>query len=174
METIMIVFSEIQRQTQKWIYFLIVILLLVLIFGLIQQLVFGKPFGNPSVRNWVLPLFLIIPLGLFIFLRMNVLETGISKKGIEYRFKPYHSQTRLIQWNEIDKCYVRVYSPVREFGGWGVRFSIRDGGKALNVKGNYGIQLELKNGQKLLIGTQKPGEAKRVLLSLNINEDGTV
>ena len=174
METIMIVFNEVQRQTQKWIYFLILILLLVVIFGMVQQLVFGKPFGNPSVRNWVLPLFLIIPLGLFIFLRLNVLHTEISEAGIQYKFSPYHSHTRSIQWNEIDKCYVRVYSPVKEFGGWGVRFSIRDGGKALNVKGNYGIQLELKNGEKLLIGTQKPEEAKQVLESLKSHQDGTV
>jgi hypothetical protein len=33
----------------------------------------------------------------------------------------------------------------------------------MNVSGDIGIQLEFKNGQKLLIGTQKQAEAKSVL-----------
>ena len=42
--------------------------------------------------------------------------------------------------------------------------------KAINVSGDIGIQLELKNGKKLLIGTQKEAEAKSVLQTYqNIN-----
>jgi len=36
-------------------------------------------------------------------------------------------------------------------------------GKAINVSGNIGVQLILKNGDKILIGTQKKEEALRVL-----------
>lgn len=34
-------------------------------------------------------------------------------------------------------------------------------GTAYNVRGRYGIQLELIDGSKILIGTQKKGTGKR-------------
>ena len=36
-------------------------------------------------------------------------------------------------------------------------------GKAYNVRGRYGIQLELIDGSKILIGTQKTEQAKEVV-----------
>jgi len=173
MEPIMKVFNEVQRQTQKWIYFLLLIILLLFLFGIVQQLILGKPFGNHPVKDWALPVFGLIPVGLLIFVRLNILQTEISEKGINYQYKPYHGNERTISWEEIDKCYVRVYSPIKEFGGWGLRVSLKDGGRALNVAGSTGIQLELKNGDRLLLGTQKPEEAKRVLDNLNLASDGT-
>lgn len=173
METTMTVFNEVQRQTQKWIYFLILIILLVFLFGIVQQLIFGKPFGNQPAKNWVLVIIGLIPLGLLIFVRLNILHTEISERGISYQYKPYHGSERTIAWDEIDKCYVRVYSPMKEFGGWGLRISLKDGGRALNVAGRYGIQLEMKSGEKLLLGTQKPEEASHVLDNLNVASDGT-
>ena len=40
-----------------------------------------------------------------------------------------------------------------DYGGWGIKEGPK--GKALIVKGNKGLQLFLKSGEKLLIGTQK-------------------
>ena len=51
---------------------------------------------------------------------------------------------------------MRKYSPLREFGGWGYR--VGPGGKAFNMQGNMGLQLEMMGGEKLLIGTRKPEE----------------
>jgi hypothetical protein len=59
------------------------------------------------------------------------------------------------------KCYVRKYKPLAEFGGWGLRFGVS--GKAYNISGNKGLQLELTNNKKLLIGTQKPEELSEAL-----------
>jgi len=36
-------------------------------------------------------------------------------------------------------------------------------GRALNMSGNMGLQLELKDGKKLLIGTQKFEELEQLL-----------
>ncbi|MFB6257265.1 MAG: hypothetical protein ABEH38_01110 [Flavobacteriales bacterium] len=36
----------------------------------------------------------------------------------------------------------------------------------MNVAGSKGIQLELKSGKRLLIGTQRPEEAKEALQKL--------
>lgn len=40
-----------------------------------------------------------------------------------------------------------------EFGGWGIRFG--KSGKAVNLKGNMGIQFLFHVGRKLLIGTNQ-------------------
>ena len=63
----------------------------------------------------------------------------------------------------ISKVYVRKYSPLADYGGWGLRFSMSGQGKAYNVSGNVGLQLEFSNGKKLLIGTRKPDELSSVL-----------
>ena len=62
----------------------------------------------------------------------------------------------------MEQCYVRKYSPLREYGGWGVRGSFGKN-KAYNVKGNQGIQIELKKGGKVLVGTQRKTEAQQVI-----------
>lgn len=62
---------------------------------------------------------------------------------------------------------MRLYRPIKEFGGWGMRTAFNGkNGKAYNVSGNVGIQLELKNGSKTLLGTQKGKEAKSANESL--------
>ncbi|APG66435.1 hypothetical protein LPB136_06055 [Tenacibaculum todarodis] len=73
---------------------------------------------------------------------------------------------RNIPWKEIEKAHVRTYDPITEYGGWGLKggaFWNKKNGKAINISGDIGIQLELKNGKKLLIGTQKENEANQVL-----------
>ena len=63
-------------------------------------------------------------------------------------------------------------SPIQEYGGWGYRTSFgKKKGSAYNVKGDKGIQIELKTGKKLLIGTQKEDEAQQVIgRYFNIND----
>ena len=51
-------------------------------------------------------------------------------------------------------------------GGFGLRYSFKYG-RAVNVAGNFGIQLELKTGKKLLIGTSRPEEVEKVLNNIN-------
>jgi len=70
------------------------------------------------------------------------------------RFFPLTHQE--IPFKDIVSCEVRTYSPIREFGGWGIRYG--RGTKAYNVSGNRGIQLELSNGKRVLIGSQRPEE----------------
>lgn len=82
------------------------------------------------------------------------LRTVITEDGLEVKFWPFGR--RRIFKSEIKSARVRKYSPLREFGGWGVRFG--PGGKAFNMQGNMGLQLEMKDGDKLLVGTRKPEE----------------
>jgi hypothetical protein len=95
---------------------------------------------------------------LFVFMR---LETVIDRKGCSVRYIPLLWKFRTISWDNVEKAYVRKYNPVTEFGGWGIK-SLRNS-KAYNLYGNTGLQLELKNGKKILVGTQSPEEIEEIL-----------
>ncbi|MDX1544830.1 MAG: hypothetical protein R3214_12880 [Christiangramia sp.] len=106
-------------------------------------------------------------LGFILFLLIAVmfwiarLHTRIDKTGISTRFEPYGIFKRSYKWNDISKVYVRKYKPFMEYGGWGIRGSKKS--KAYNVSGNMGIQIITKKGERLLIGTQKPTAAEKVI-----------
>jgi hypothetical protein len=56
------------------------------------------------------------------------------------------------------------YDPAAEYGGYG----IRSGAKRLAyiASGNRGVQVELSDGRKLLIGSERPGELARSIIQL--------
>ena len=49
------------------------------------------------------------------------LETRIDEKGIFTYFRPFGFTKKFFSWDEIRECYVRQYSPISEYGGWGYR-----------------------------------------------------
>lgn len=82
------------------------------------------------------------------------LKTTITDDGIEVRFWPF--MRRRIFRSEIVEARVRKYSPIGEYGGWGIKYG--KSGKCYNTQGDMGLQLRLKDGKKVLIGTQRPEE----------------
>ncbi|HEY0057553.1 MAG TPA: hypothetical protein VGB56_00375, partial [Flavisolibacter sp.] len=92
------------------------------------------------------------------------LVTRICNDGIYVRYPPLQGSFSRFTWENIDRVYIRTYSPLREFGGWGIRFGVM--GTAYNVSGTVGMQLILKNGSKFLIGTNKPEDIASVLQRL--------
>lgn len=137
-------FTEKQRFTQWWLW-------------LIMILVVASAFYYEE-STLEMAVALIIPIFLFVL----SLETEISKEGISVRFFPFHLKKKFFSWDEIAKAEVREYSPLLEYGGWGIRRG--KSGVAYNVKGNMGLQLVLKSGKKILIGTQKTEELKQILV----------
>lgn len=60
---------------------------------------------------------------------------------------------------------MRTYSPLSEYGGWGYKGGL---GKAYSTGGRQGLQLVLANGDRLLLGTQRPAEMRLILGRLRI------
>ena len=48
-----------------------------------------------------------------------------------------------------------------EYVGWGLRYGVRS--KAYSVGGNTGIEILLRNGKRIIIGTQRAEEAKKMV-----------
>ena len=61
---------------------------------------------------------------------------------------------RQIPLREIASAEAVTYLPLADYGGWGIRGWGRD--VALNARGNRGVQVALRDGRRILIGSQRP------------------
>ncbi|UYZ59107.1 hypothetical protein [Hymenobacter latericus] len=93
------------------------------------------------------------------------LETRLDAAGVHYRMAPLHRTWRHRAWSQISRAYVRSYSPLGEYGGWGLRGL--GSNRALNIAGFDGLQLELHDGSRLLLGTQRPAKLQQALDALS-------
>ncbi|WP_193316052.1 hypothetical protein [Flavicella marina] len=155
------VFIEEQRFTQRWLLIVIFISMIPPIAIIINTYVKSNQMSTTEFIS-ALTLVTLSCCVIFIF----KLKTRIDEFGIHYKFFPFHIRKRIISWNEITSIEVRKYDAVSKYGGWGLKggaFWNKNKGQAINVKGDIGIQLLLKKGKKLLIGTQKKEEAIQVI-----------
>ncbi|MFY1047854.1 hypothetical protein [Chryseobacterium sp. GP-SGM7] len=151
-------FCEKQHFRQWWLWSILIFVLGVSIYNFTDSLEYfstGELIASSSVSVIIFILFFIIKL-----------ETKIDELGIRVRFFPFHLQFRYFQWKNVEKAFIREYSPITEYGGWGLRGGMFGNGKAYNISGNIGLQLVFKDGKKLLIGTQKSEEINQFLAEI--------
>lgn len=154
----MILFSEKQQFRQWWIW---LILLFPFATNIWQNYKENQTF-QLNFKSIYFVVFLIVII-IFFFFWIMTLKTEITTEGVSVQFFPFHLKPRFFPWQNIKSIYVRKYSPLREYGGWGLRVGIFGKGTAYNVSGNIGIQLEIIPNKKLLIGTRQPEEVKFAL-----------
>lgn len=160
-----ILFSETQRFRQWWLWACLFALDGLFIFGIYEQILNGRAFGDKPASDAGLIFFSLIPFLLTAFFLMLRLETIVKDSGIYVRFYLFHLKVKHFPWVDIDRAYIKKYNALLEYGGWGVRVGFGKG-PAYNVSGNMGLQLVFNNKEKLLIGTRRPEELSRVLQKL--------
>ena len=145
-------FSEQQKFIQGWIGFILIGVFLFSFYGIYQQIIVGAPFGQQPMSNTGLTLFSLLMLGVTALFSILQLNTEIDDHEIRIVFVPLIK--RRIPWDEIKRIEVVDYGFV---GGWGIRPWTRYG-TVYNTRGRHGVAIELNNGKKCLIGTQKVSE----------------
>ncbi|WP_207533233.1 hypothetical protein [Desertivirga arenae] len=158
-----VLFTERQRFNQWWLWLILLGINGLFIFGVYKQVLGGQQFGDKPMSNEGL----LFATGLTIMLTVLFinfrLETQIKRDGIYVRFFPFHFSYKHFTWDKISKSFVRKYRPLSEYGGWGLRLGLFGKGKAYNVSGDKGLQLEFTDHNRLLIGTNKPEELTATL-----------
>jgi hypothetical protein len=150
-------YTETQRFTQWWLWLILI--------GVWSSMVYSLITAPPQTDTAVYVSFgigILLPL---LFWQMK-LTTRITQEGIYVRFFPFHFKEKFFAWESISASYVRTYSPLMEYGGWGIKYGFSGQGLVYNVAGNVGLQLNFKEGDPVLIGTQKGEEVKAVLAEL--------
>ena len=157
-----IVFTEVQRFRQVWLWALLLAVSLPLLglfgYGMVKQLVLDQPWGSKPMSDTALlivgSLTVLSGLGLPLLFFAMKMATVVGRTGISLRFLPFGKEE--IAFADIAEAAARSYSAIGEYGGWGVRSGGK--GKAYNVSGDRGVQLVLRNGTRLLIGSQRADE----------------
>jgi Family of unknown function (DUF6141) len=115
---------------------------------------------QPLLSNALLwPAFAVTVVVAVWFLRCK-LVTEVSNDGLFIYFV-WLWPVRIIPWTEIRSVETRTYRPIRDFGGWGVRWAAR--GIVYHARGNRGVRLVLASGERVLIGSQRPEELARAV-----------
>jgi len=165
-------FVEVQYSRQPWLWAVVLlpVCATVAIFGylVIEQVVFGRPVGNHPMSNQgllaVSLLVLLFDAGLLaLFLGAN-LRTEVRDDGLYIRYRPFHFSFHRVPLQDVVQVQAVTYSPLREYGGWGIRYTRR--GKAYNPMGNRGVKLDYRDGRHLLIGSQRPDELAAAISSV--------
>lgn len=149
-------YREDQHFSQWWLWVIVLGVAAVAWWAFIQQVFVGKAFGDNAAPNWAVALiWVVIGLGLPFLFEVLRLSVEVLPDAVRVRFRPLHE--RVIPIAEVAKVEARKYNALKEYGGWGIKGW--SGKKmAYNVKGSWGVELTLKDGRRVLIGTQKPQE----------------
>lgn len=149
-------YKEEQRFTQFWIWLIMAFIGGLWIWQVVQQIFMGIPFGNNPAPDIVVILMGIFPLGGILLFRYLTLKTIIDDEGVHYRFSPFQKKGKVIKLADILRYEVKEYSPIKDYGGWGIRWGLGKNGTAYNVSGNKGVLFEMKNNKRFMLGTQHP------------------
>jgi hypothetical protein len=166
-------YLEIQRFRQPWLWSILITVWISVIgaFGFVvdRQLVQDISYGNSSMNDSGLKVSLVLAFvlvtALIILFAKAKLITQLDKKFISYKYHPLHKSYRKIAWKSVSKCEVVTYQPVSHYGGWGIRAG--KNGKVFSVSGNRGLQIVLRTGERILIGTTKVNELSMAINKLN-------
>ncbi len=149
-------FKEKQKFSQWWLWIILIGIGIIPIIGLYKQLILKQIFGDNPMSDFgliVFSFFIFLIIGIFFLI---TLETRITNEGIQMKFIPFVQKR--IRWDEIKNAELVKYG----FSGFGIRISLKYG-TIYNIKGKNGLFIELKNGEKILIGTQKQNELKKIV-----------
>jgi len=139
-----------KQSYSNWVILLLTILWLLMILAPLYQL----------EESRVLIIVSAIYLPIVFFLWMHQLTTYVYSDHIQVKIWPVN---KTILFHEISEWYIREYSPIKEYGGWGIRTTSGRKRIAYNMRGNIGLQIILKNDKRILIGTQRPEELEKTL-----------
>lgn len=99
---------------------------------------------------------ILLPLTITLFLFFLKLSIKMDKNYFMFKMFPFHWSYRKIKLEEISNATVKEYNTDRTFHGWGMGIPWNRNYKSYTVKGYKAVEILLKNGKKIFIGTQRP------------------
>lgn len=151
-----IAFKENQKFTQWWLWLILFGIGVVPVFGIYKQLILGEKFGDNQMSDSGLIIFSLFVMSLIALFWFIKLKTVINQNKIEMSFFPFVKKS--VNWKDVKQAEIVNYG----FVGYGIRLGSKYG-IIYNIKGNKGLAIELQNGNKFVIGTQKEAELNTIL-----------
>ena len=142
------------------------VLLLLLVLGMLLPigiLFYTMSIGQSNRSEFTLSTIAIVAIEIPIFALFyyTKLETIVTSEGLGYRWWPLQNNYRLIFKDDIVKVSIRR-GPIFNYGiHWMPSY-----GWVHNVRGREGLQIKMRSGKRLFIGSQQINELKSVLETL--------
>jgi hypothetical protein len=154
-------YREEQSFRQWWVWLLVVAAAAPAWWIFVQQIILGCPLGESPPADWSASVvWVAVGLGLPLLFWSIKLTTEVTADQLVIRYRPL--TRRIISLADIQEATVRTYRPVAEYGGWGLKgWSRRN--IAYNVSGRQGVQLVLRDGRRIMLGSQSPEELARAI-----------
>lgn len=148
-------YREVNSAKPAWIWPILIFAAGLVWYGFFEQVVGGRPFGDNPGPDWVIWVsWLLAGIGLPVFLVVARLIVTVGRDDVTIRWFPLW--TRRVPLSDIAECEVQKYSPILQYGGWGIRYGGPDRGWAYTLSGNQGVFLRTSSGKNLLIGSETP------------------
>ncbi len=159
-------FIEIQQFRQGWLLALVLVPCISVLTYLGFTVFRNWPMSGTNMLIYGVSILALVLVPVFMLAIKMVTE--VKNDAIHIRFFPLKRE--VIPFSEIAKCDARQYSPIKEYGGCGIRYGTK--GMAYNISGDHGVQLELMNGKRLLIGSQRSEELTKTIKTFTKEEEG--
>jgi len=155
MSTRTALFEEEQSFPQFWFWLTLGASLLVMVLAYGPMYLAGQPVPVEAlvVSAATIGVMMLLVAALLLGMKLRV---TVDDRQLHVRFSPFVD--RAIFLDDIRSWEARTYRPIVEYGGWGIRWGMFGKGQAYNARGNRGVQLELADGARLLIGSQRAEE----------------
>lgn len=137
-----------------WVWALIVAIAVPVLLGVIGTVARGT---TAVIAIIVGPGTVVLVLLLFVLAK---LVTDVDERGIHVSFH-FLWPTRHIPLDDVQRAHATAYSPLTDYGGWGVRLSWK--GWAYNVSGAEGVLVETKGGKRIMIGSRRAKELEAAI-----------
>jgi hypothetical protein len=126
-----------------------------------RQIVWNHSWESPPATNG--DLLFLTALTLLVYVRLITvrLVTELRPQRLSVAMKGFWRRIR-VPISDIRTAIAIEYDPVSEYRGYGIRSGPR--GQAYIASGNQAVQLELRGGHRLLIGSQRPKELARKIV----------
>ena len=136
-----------------------------IVFIALRQLAWHRPWETPPISSGDLLYLSVLLVAVYIRLVTVRLVTDLWATEISVGLSGLW-QKRKISLDQVHAAKVVEYDAARDFGGYGFRSGA--GGRAYIAGGNRGVELELRDGRKVLIGSQRPADlAKQIAACLS-------
>lgn len=151
-----------------WVHLLIIGLFLGIPLFVLLPEALGEGPGemSPLGASVLFLVLLVLPALLYVFL--GQLRVRVTDRGVEAAWGLSEVFRKQFAYEEIVGAEAVTYSPLREFGGWGIR--IGPGKKrAWTTRGNRALVLHLTDDTRFYLSSEKP---ERLLISIQAAGSG--
>ena len=161
------VYREVQRWSSLTRSLMLVLCLLVGAAGMTATVVGLEQGGYqwPDVLIGIL-CGVLVPVAVGLLIWVARLETEVRSDGLYIRYVPFHRHFRRFRTEDLGEHHACTYRPLLEYGGWGIRHSWVRRAWAYSVSGNQGVQIALRNGRRVLVGSARPSDLEAALCAV--------